>query len=185
MRTISSTHRKHFLAPAALLLTTVAFQLALAPSGRSQSVGYSYLRMEIGGHPMTNFVHDEKHQGWLQIFPLEAKLNSQPANGTSKKKKSGNAEWSKLPAILKSGHSGPGELDFGAGDDGGLDPLLEAQKRKTLIPQAELDLYNEETSDFIAKFTITGVRILAVEDVPASACAMYSITLSFQSIEKK
>jgi hypothetical protein len=44
---------------------------------------------------------------------------------------------------MKSGHHGSGTLSFGVGDNGGLGPLLAAQKNGTIIPSADLDLFSD------------------------------------------
>ena len=76
---------------------------------------------------------------------------------------------------MKSGHHGPGTLSFDVGDNGGLDPLLAAQKSGTIIPSADLDLFSDygEGRKPLGKYLIKQIRIVAVEDVPASACGMY------------
>ena len=97
------------------------------------------------------------------------------------------AGWGFLSAEMKLGHHGPGTLSFGVGDNGGLDPLLAAQKNGTIIPSVDLDLFPDygEGRALIGKYRIKRIRIVAVEDVPASACGMYDVTVRFQSIEPR
>lgn len=163
-----------FVAAAAILLL-------VAPAVRSQELGYSYLRMDVNGHTISNFVPNEKYsRGWLQIM-------GQPAlkADTDKTAKADDDGWAAFSSVLRSGRSGPGTLRFGAGDSGGMEPLFDAVKQKLVIPQAELDLYTEDTEKFIGRFKIKKIRILSLEDMPASACGAYVITLSFQSIAKE
>jgi hypothetical protein len=172
----------------------VLLPLALASPARAQSYGYSYLRITVERSAVSNFVHDEKYNGWLQIEAVRAEPGFQAARAApgaastgaaSKTQKADDDAWTTLPAILHSGRGGAGKLRFGAGDEGGLDPLIDAQKRKITVPQADLDLYDEEKNVLIGKYKLKGIRILALEDVPASACPMYEITLSYLSIEKE
>ena len=53
------------------------------------------------------------------------------------------------------------------------------------MPQAELELYDEDKNVLIGRYKLTGIRILSLENVPASACAMSEVTLSFRAIEKE
>ena len=92
--------------------------------------------------------------------------------------------WTDFQAILHSGRAGSGRFSFGAGDNGGLEPLIDAQKHKSLIASAELDLYDDDSGKLIGKYRIKGIHVLSLEDVKASACAMYEINMSFQSVEK-
>lgn len=55
----------------------------------------------------------------------------------------------------------------------------------TIIPEADLVYYDLEKNVFIGKYKLKGIRVLSLEDFPASACAMYEITLSFHSISKE
>jgi hypothetical protein len=145
--------------------------------------GYSYLRMEISGKPITNIVVDEKHQGWLQISSVRATALQSDANANASSAKPAS-KWTALPAILRAGRVGRGKIRFGAGDSGGLDPLIEAQKHGSPVESAELDLYDESSGKFIGKYKLKNIRVLSLEDVPASACAMYEITMSFESANK-
>jgi hypothetical protein len=173
--------------------------LAVAVSGfaiptSAQSDGHSYLRMKIAGHQLTNIVVAERYQGWLGIIGVSAMV-IQPsqnggtssrdagADGTAIKTKKETARWSALPAVFRLGRVDAGKIRFGAGDDGGLDPLVDAQKKKSLIPSADLDIY-DESSGVIGKYRLKGIRVLSLEDFKAYACAMYEITMSFQSAEK-
>ena len=56
-----------------------------------------------------------------------------------------------------------------------------------VIASADLDLFPNygEGRALIGKYRIKGIRIVAVEDVPASACGMYDVTARFQSIEPR
>lgn len=187
-------------APAGILpqiaagVALVALSLALASPSCAQSYGYSYMRISVDGSPVTNFVHDQKYVGWLQVESVMAEpalpavhsaRGAASPGATPKPQKDHDDRWARVPAILHSGRSAAGKLRFGAGDDGNLQPLIEAHKHKTKIPEAELDLYDEEKSLFIGKYKLKGIRILSLEDVPASACAMYLITVSYVSIEKQ
>lgn len=149
--------------------------------------GHSYMHITIGDHVLTNFVRNDGYQnGWLAVeLVLVRNAGRTLASG-------GSADgvpkgWGLLSAEMKSGHHGRGTLRFGVGDDGGLDPLLAAQKNGTVIASAELDLFPNygEGRTLIGKYRIKGIRIVAVEDVPASACGMYDVTARFQSIEPR
>jgi len=148
--------------------------------------GYSYIHIMIGDHVLTNLARNEEYQkgGWLAIESVLVKSTGQ-THGTG-----GNTDglpkgWGLLSAEMKSGHHGPGTLSFGVGDNGGLGPLLAAQKNGTIIPSADLDLFPDygKGRTLIGKYLIKRIRIVAVEDVPASACGMYDVTVRFQSIE--
>jgi hypothetical protein len=151
--------------------------------------------MKIAGRQITNIVVDEKYGGWLGIMGVRAMLIQPSQNdGTSSRDagadgagiatKKENAHWSKLPAIFRLSHVDAGQIRFGAGDDGGLNPLVDAQKKKSLIPSADLDLFDESSGKFVGKYRLKDIRVLSLEDVKASACAMYEITMSFRSAEK-
>ena len=178
----------------ALSLAAIATGLScFAPQARAQSDGHSYLRLEISGRPMTNLVLDQKYQGWLAIEAVRATTIQSPGEVASKdgvpgdkaqKTPRANDRWSSLPAILRSGHAHAGKIRFGAGDSGDLEPLLEAQKRRFLLASADLDLYDESSGAFVGKYQLKSIRVLSLEDVKASACAMYEITMSFQSAQK-
>jgi len=158
-------------------VAAAAIWLLMPSSMRSQEVGYSYLRMDVNGHTISNFVPNEKYsRGWLEILGLEA--------NTNKTVKADRDGWTELSALLRSGRSGPGKLRFAAGDSGGMAPLFDAIKQNFLVPQAELDFYTEDTGKFVGRFTIKKIHILSLQDIPASACGAYMITLSFQSIRK-
>jgi hypothetical protein len=88
---------------------------------------------------------------------------------------------------MKSGHHAPGTLSFGVGDNGGLEPLFVAQKNGTIIASADLDLFPGDGKGLtrMGKYIIKRIRIVAVDDVPASACGMYYVTVRFQSIEPR
>ena len=173
-----------------LVLVVVAALAQFPPKSQAQDLdddGHSYLRIVIDGHALTNFVNNQQYQkgGWLAIEPVLVKSTRQTHE------MSGNTGfpkgWELLSAGMKSGHHGPGTLDFGVGDNGGLDPLFTAQKNGTIIPSADLDLFPiyGEARALIGKYLIKRIRIVAVEDVPASACGMYDVTIRFQSIEPR
>jgi hypothetical protein len=173
------------LAAEMLLAIAAAFGSFAAPA-RAQSDGHSFLRMEIAGRPITNLVLNQKHAGWLQVEGVRAIVASRevvPGDATHKTK-TADDRWSNLSVILRSGHARAGKIRFGAGDDGGLEPLIDAQEHKSLLASADLDLYDESSGAFIGKYRLKGIRVLSLEDVKASACAMYEITMSFQSVEK-
>ena len=151
---------------------------------------YGYLRLEINGARITNFAEDEQYQGWLEIRMVEAKgivpsrvsgALSQSSNSAKPAQFAPN-HWTIVSAILHSGRSGLGKLRFIAGDSGGLEPLFDVQKKSAIIPDAQFDLYDGATDKLIGKFKITGIRILSLEDVPASACGAYEITVSFRTL---
>ncbi|HXZ13769.1 MAG TPA: hypothetical protein VEG64_15395 [Candidatus Sulfotelmatobacter sp.] len=190
----------HWIWVAAWMIAAAVSGLGIAAAGaRADGYGYSYMRLVIGGQPVINLVHDSRYQGWLQVEAVRAapriaikKLagGQSPADGPSTAKK-GQIQWTTLPKILVSGRAGAGEIRFGAGElwigderKSSLSPLMEAQDKKTVIESAELDLYNEDGGAFIGKYRLKGIRVLSLEDVPASACAMWEVTLSFQSVEK-
>jgi len=179
------------------LAAIVAAHFCFAHPALAQSDGHSYMRLEISGHPMTNLVVDEKYQGWLAIEGVRASTTQSPHRATGavgskdevpgdtvQKTKKANDPWSSLPVILQSGHAHAGKIRFGAGDSGGLEPLLDAQKRRSLLASADLDLYDESSGTLVGKYRLKGIRVLSLEDVKASACAMYEITMSFQSAQK-
>jgi hypothetical protein len=150
--------------------------------------GHSYTHITIGDHVLRNFVTNDQYQkgGWLAIELVLVKNTGQThaAGGNTAGLPKG---WGLLSAEMKSGHHGPGTLSFGVGDNGGLDPLFAAQKNGTVIPSADLDLFPNygEGRTLIGKYLIKRIRIVAVEDVPASACGMYEVTVRFQSIEPR
>lgn len=150
--------------------------------------GHSYIHIMIGGHVLTNLVANEEYQkgGWLAVESVLVKSTGQThgAGGNTHRLPKG---WGLLSAEMKSGHHGPGTLSFGVGDNGGLGPLLAAQKNGTIIPSADLDLFPDygKGRALIGKYLIKRIRIVAVEDVPASACGMYDVTVRFQSIEPR
>ncbi len=148
--------------------------------------GHSYLHIKIGDRLLTNFATNEEYRkaGWLGIESISVKSTTQ-THGTGQYTDRFPKGWRLLSDELKSSHHGPGTLSFDVGDNGGLDPLLAAQKNGTIIPSAELDLFPDygQGSKLIGKYLIKRIRIVAVEDVPASACGMYDVTIRFQSIE--
>jgi hypothetical protein len=171
------------------LFTIVTLILPFS-TGAQQSDGHSYLRMEIAGRRPVNFVSDPEYsKGWLAIQGVDAKSSGSSANSAAVAGKNGwhrnEKGWTTLPAIMKSGHAGPGRMSFGVGDNGGLAPLLDAQKHGTLIASVELDLFTEDGTALIGKYQIKHIRILSLEDVPASACGMYLTTISFRSIQRR
>jgi hypothetical protein len=180
------------VAPLALLALALALGGTATPAS-AQADRYSYLRIEIAGHPVTNIVFNEKYPGWLQIEGVDAKSDAPVPNEKSHASRTDPSwhpnekdgrPWTTFQAILRSGRAGSGRFSFAAGDSGGMDPLIDAQKHKSLIASAELDLYDENSGAFIGKYRIKGIHVLSLEDVKASACAMYEINMSFQSVEK-
>jgi len=181
------------VAGASLSAMVLAFCAAAAPARAQSDVMRSYLRIEIAGRPMTNIVLNQKYFGWLAIEAVNAISDLPVPNEKSHvasydpswhpKEKDGRP-WTDFHGILQSGRAGSGRISFGAGDNGGLEPLIDAQKRKLLIASAELDLYDDDSGKLIGKYLIKGIRVLSVEDVQASACAMYEITMRFQSVQK-
>ena len=175
-------------------LAVVVFACAgPAAPARAQSDGHSYLHIEIAGHSMTNVVLDEKYTGWLAIEDVDAKSDAPVPNEKKhaadydpswRPNEKDGRPWTDFPVILRSGRAGSGRFSFGAGDSGGLEPLIDAQKRKSLIASAELDLYDRDSHALIGKYRIKGIQVLSLKDVQASACAMYEITMSFQSVQK-
>lgn len=178
---------------AALIWMAIALGFLAHPlPAQEHTYGYSYLRMQFARQPIVNFVHDPKYQGWLSVESVTARTLAHAESSASRsssadagpKIQKASPQWKNLPSILVSGWAGAGEINFGAADDGGLAPLINAQKRKSLIESAELDLYEEDGAAFIGKYRLKGIRVLKLEDVPASACAMYLVTMSFQSVQK-
>jgi hypothetical protein len=175
-----------------LAAMVLAFCVAASPA-RAQSDGHSYLRIKIGGHTITNYVEYKKYAGWLQIEGVDAKSDApvpnekshaSPTDSSWHPNEKDGRPWTTFQAILRSGRAGSGRFSFAAGDSGGMDPLIDAQKHKSLIASAELDLYDEESGALIGKCRIKGIHVLSLEDVQASACAMYEINMSFQYVEK-
>jgi hypothetical protein len=150
--------------------------------------GHSYMRISIGDHVLTNFVRNEEYQkgDWLAVESVLLKSTGQ-THAAGRNTDGRPKGWVHLSAEMKSGQHGPGTLRFGVGDNGGLDPLLAAQKNGTIIPSADLDLFPDygEGRTRIGKYRIQRIRIVAVEDVPASACGMYDVKMRFQSIEPR
>ncbi|MGB0034194.1 MAG: hypothetical protein WBP79_01815 [Candidatus Acidiferrales bacterium] len=185
----SVTNARHNVKIGASFLCAAAITVMMAAPARTQSVGYSYLHIAVNGQTATNIVVNEKYNGWLGIEGVEAAppavAAKKSANAATKVRKDDESEWKEAAASLRAGKAGPGRLRFGAGDEGGFDPIVKAQKEKLLIPEADLDLYVFETNELVGKFKIRGIRVLSLEDVPASACPMYMVTLSFQSIAKE
>jgi hypothetical protein len=174
----------------------VALVLALggtATPARAQADRYSYLRIEISGHPITNIPFNAKCPGWLQIEGVDAKSDApvsdekshpSPTDPSWHPNEKDGRSWTTFQAILRSGRGGSGRFSFAAGDNGLLEPLIDAQKHKSLIASAELDLYDQVSGKLIGKYRIKGIHVLSLEDVKASACAMYEINMSFQSVQK-
>jgi hypothetical protein len=165
-----------------------AFAGAAAPA-RAQSDPYSYLRIEIAGHPVITMGWKEKYKGWLQIEDVEASSNALNAKAGSGAALSGSWEesgrrWTVFAAILHSGRAGAGRLSFGIDDSADREPLRDAQKHKSLIASAELDYYDENSGTFIGKYRLKGIRVLSLENAPPPACPEYELTISFQSVEK-
>ena len=193
-KSICGGSRRDTRAVTAPLVAMVLALCAAAAPARSQSdVKRSYLRIEIAGRPMTNIVLNQKYFGWLAIEYVDAKSDAPVPNEKSHpasldpswhpNEKDGRP-WTDFPAILRSGRASSGRFSFGAGDNGGLEPLIGAQKHKSLIASAELDLYDDDSGKLIGKYLIKGIHVLSVEDVQASACAVYEITMRFQSVQK-
>jgi hypothetical protein len=168
--------------------------LALAQSDvEEDQIGYSYMRIEVAGRSILNFAVSPKYQdGWLQIEVVEVHPANFPASRVpalkaeaAKQGYPGEDGWLPLDEVLQSGWRGRGTIRFGAGDSGGFAPMLEAQKNRTAIEHADLDLYALDTRRLVGKFRIDGIHVLAMDDVPASACPMYEVTLSFRSIMKR
>jgi hypothetical protein len=150
--------------------------------------GRSYLHISIGDRVLTNFAGNQEYQrgGWLAIDSVFVKSAAKRhnADGSADRVPKG---WALLSAEMKSGRHGPGTLSFGVGDSGGLEPLFAAQKSGTIIRSADLDLFPDydERGTLIGRYLIKRIRIVAVEDVPASACGKYEVTMRFQSIEPR
>jgi hypothetical protein len=164
-----------------LWLGLVVLVCALVPATshvEAQEMGYDYMQISVDGKTAGNFVRDTKYNGWMEI---EAVTVRRTIAGRAKPLYS---KWMDFPKLLQDGKSGPGQMEFGVGDEGGLEPLLDAQKRHLTIPQVELDHYTEIGNQFVGKFILHNVRILSLKDVPASACPMYEVRISFQSISK-
>jgi hypothetical protein len=178
------------LVPLAAMVLT--FCAAAAPA-RAQSDGHSYLRIKIGGYTITNYVENKRYTGWLQIEGVGAKSDApfadekshvSPTDPSWHPNEKDRRPWTDYAAIVHSGRTGSGRFSFGAEDGGEMQSLIDAQKHKSLIASAELDLYDEESGAFIGKYRIRGIHVLSLEDVQASACAMYEITMSFRSVQK-
>jgi hypothetical protein len=186
-----SSRRAMRAAGAPLAAIVLAFCAAAAPA-RGQSDGFSFLRIEIAGHNVTNTVWKEKYKGWLQIEAVEAGSDAPDARAGSGAAPSGSWQesdkdgrrWTDFAVILHSGRAGAGRLSFGFDDPGALEPLREAQKHKSLIASAELDYYDMESGAFIGKYRLRGIRVLSLEHAPPSACPTYGLTMTFQSVEK-
>jgi hypothetical protein len=170
-----------------ILITVCALALA-THSVHAQEMGYSYMQFSVNGKHAQNVPRNPSYNGWMQIESVLArrrlatlKMDDSPPNSPVE---AAYGSWSDFPKILQDGKSGPGQMEFGVGDEGGLDPLLDAQKRHLLIPQVELDHYAEIGNQFVGKFILRGVRVLSLKDALASACPMYEVRISFQSISK-
>jgi hypothetical protein len=151
--------------------------------------GHSYMHIVIGDRALTNIIGNREYGkgGWLSVDSVLVKTTSQAHGPSSRTPDQLPKGWGLLSDEMKSGHHGPGTLSFGVGDNGGLEPLLTARKNGTIIPSADLDLFPDygKGRTLIGKYLIKRIRIIAVEDVPASACGMYDVTVRFQSIEPR
>jgi hypothetical protein len=145
------------LAAEMLLAIAAAFGSFAAPA-RAQSDGHSFLRMEIAGRPITNLILNQKYAGWLQVEGVRAIVASREAvpGDATHKTKTADDRWSNLSVISRSGHARAGKIRFGAGDDGGLEPLIDAQEHKSFLASADLDLYDESSGAFIGKYRLKG-----------------------------
>jgi len=190
----------------AAAFAAAAFLLTLAPFACGQiqkqdqnqdddhAYGYSYMHISVGTQAITNFVRDQKYAGWLTVEGVMINLRTPSAhsakeaapnpNDTLEQKRTREG-WKYFEQVRPSSRIGPGKLNFGSGDDGGFGPMIDAQKRGTVIPSVELALYTIDGGRYIGRFKVTGVRVLSLEDVQASACPMYDVTLSFRSIRKE
>jgi hypothetical protein len=186
-------HRHHRRWAVVFVVLVVAAALgefpreSLAQDGADD--GHSYIHIVIGDHALTNVFGNGEYGkgGWLSVDPVLVKTTGQTHGPSSRTPDQLPKGWELLSDEIKSGHHGPGTLSFGVGDNGGLEPLLAAQKNGTIIPSADLDLFPDygRGRTRIGKYLIKRIRIVAVEDVPSSACGMYNVTVRFQSIEPR
>lgn len=190
----------------AALFVAAALLLVLAPAARGQdqkqaqnpdddhAYGYSYIQIGVDGHAITNFVHDQKYVGWLTVEGVMITLRAPSAHSAKEAAPNPNETleqerfregWRYLEQVAPSSRIGPGKLNFGSGDDGTFDPMIDAQKRARVIASAELALYATDGGRYLGRFKIRDIRVLSVEPIQASACPMDDITLSFRSITKE
>lgn len=171
-----------FLATAAIAAAAFAARplVRAAAAQNNGELGYSYLRLVIDGKTMQNIGRKQEYRGWLMLHAIDARAFPHEIHPPTEKYHP--AGWTSLDKFLRDGPKRSGELGFGVGDDGGLDPMLEAVKLKAVIPEADLDYYDFLANVFVGKHRLTGVRILSVQDMPASACAMYDVRIRFASI---
>jgi hypothetical protein len=186
-------HGHHRRWPVVLVVLAIAAALgefprqSMAQDGADD--GHSYIHILIGDHALTNLFGNGEYGkgGWLAVDSVLVKKTGQTHDPSGRTPDQLPKGWGPLSDEMKSGHHGPGTLSFGVGDNGGLSPLLAAQKNGTIIPSADLDLFPDygKGSTLIGKYLIKRIRIIAVEDVPASACGMFDVTVRFQSIEPR
>ena len=149
------------------------------PQNDPHAYGYSYLQISADGKAIQNFVHDRKYLGWLTVEVVM--INRRPAEALPSKQALANPNetpehwmlrtgWKYFEAVAQSSRIGPGRIEFGSGDDGGFEPLFAAMKRKEVIPSAELAFYAVDGGAYIGKYKISGIRVLSIDDVTASAC---------------
>lgn len=189
----------------ALLAAALAVALAGARAQKSvqpqpknddpHAFGYSYVKISVGDKAITNFVHDEKYLGWLTVEGVTVKLPPEMAQSATQRGFSELDEsislkafaegWRYLELVPHLKRMGPGRIEFGSGDDGGFGPMIEAQKRGALIPSAELVLNKMDGGRYIGRYKLAGIRVISLEDVQASACPMYDVTLSFRSMTRE
>lgn len=153
------------------------------PAHQQTEIGYSYLRLVIEGKPMENMALNPQYKGWLRLDGIDARAFPHIPNAPTEKAHSPG--WTSLEKFLKDGANRSGELDFQAGDDGGLDPIFDAIKRRLIIPEADLDYFNFDTNALVGRFKLKGVQTLSMKNAPASACAAYVIRIRFRSIENR
>lgn len=192
--------------PRAALSAAAVSLLALVVTGTGQSqkqnqnqdddqaYGISYMKISVGGHAITNFAEVKKYAGWLAVENVMITLQTPPAPTAEEAAPNPNETpeqewaregWEHLDQVAPPTRVGPGRLNFGSGDDGTFDPMIDAQKRGAVIPSAELALYATDGGRYLGRFKIRGIRVLSVEPIQASACPMDDITLSFRSITKE
>ena len=169
---------------AAAAIAAVAFTarplVDAAAAQNAGELGYSYLKLIIDGKTMQNIERKREYRGWLMLDGIDARALPHEVHPPTETNHP--AGWTSLEKFLRDGPKRSGELDFGVGDDGGLDPMLEAVKRKAVIPEADLDYYDYEKNVLVGRYKLTGVRIISVENAAASACAMYDVQIRFESI---
>jgi hypothetical protein len=182
-------HTSHSARTLLLAAIVSASLLGTASRARSQDIGYSYIRIAVKGVPVSNFSENPKYKGWLQILIADVSSSDRTIDTVKTVARSRGAitdpmeiAWKDAARMAKSGR--PGRIEFVAGDDGGFDPLFAAMKHRTMIPAAEIEIYNIDTNEFAGGFKIKGIRAVSIKDNPASACPEYIVTLSFRSIAK-